>query len=213
MASTGEPVCRLCRREGQRLYLKGYRCYGKKCPFAKADTPAVPGMHGVGRRRQPKLSDYGVQLREKQKLRRIYGLREKQFRLYVKEAERRRGVTGENLLQILESRLDNVVFRLGIGASRNQARQLVNHGHVLVNGRVSGIPSHLMRPGDKIEVREGSKKMQPIQDSLQAASTGKTPEWLKVDTQKLGGEVLAVPTREQIDTDVEEALIVEFYSR
>ncbi len=211
MASTGEPVCRLCRREGEKLFLKGYRCYGKKCPFSRPDEPFPPGMHGRGR--PAKLSDYGIQLREKQKLRRIYGLREKQFRLYVKEAERRRGVTGENLLQLLEMRLDNVAFRLGFAASRIQARQFVSHGHLLVNGKRVGIPSFMLRPGDVVQVADSSKKMPPLVDAVKAASTGNVPAWLKLDSNALAGEVLSAPERQDIDTPVEEALIVEFYSR
>ena len=211
MASMGDPVCRLCRREGVRLYLKGYRCYGKKCPFAKPDVPTPPGQHGRGR--QPKLSNYGVQLREKQKLRRLYALREKQFHIYVVEANRRTGVTGENILQLLEMRLDNVVFRLGFAASRLQSRQFVNHGHILVNGRVVGIPSFMTRPGDKISVREASRKIEPLQEAVRAAGGSRVPEWMTVNHNDLIGEVLSAPTRQQIDTDVEEALIVEFYSR
>lgn len=209
--ATGDPVCRLCRREGERLYLKGYRCYGKKCPFSKPDLPYPPGQHGRGR--QSKLSDYGIQLREKQKCRRIYQVREKQFRRYVTEAERRKGITGENLLQILEMRLDNVVFRLGFAASRLQARQIVNHGHVRVNGRMVGIPSYIVRPGDRLEIRPSSKKMAPIEESVRAAASGRTPPWLSANYEELSSEVLSAPTRQEIDTDVEEALIVEFYSR
>ncbi|BCW97667.1 MAG: 30S ribosomal protein S4 [Armatimonadota bacterium] len=211
MASTGVPVCRQCRREGTKLYLKGYRCYGKKCPFSRPEAPFPPGQHGRGR--PSKLSDYGQQLREKQKLRRIYGLREKQFRLYVREAERRRGVTGENLLQLLEMRLDNVVFRLGFAASRLQARQFVSHGHIRVNGRKVHIPSYQLRPGDRVDVVEESRKMQPLQDAMKAAGTGTVPPWLKLDAAAYAGEVLSAPQRDEINTDVQEALIVEFYSR
>lgn len=211
MGFSGEPVCRLCRREGQRLYLKGYRCYGKKCPFSKMEAPAPPGQHG--RNRQPKLSDFGQQLRTKQKLKRIYGLRERQFHNYVKEAERRRGVTGENLLQILEMRLDNVVFRLGFASSRLQARQFVGHGHILVNGKRVDIPSYMIRVGDRIQVNPESAKIQPVKDSVQAAATSRLAPWLTLDSQNLAGEVLSAPTRQEIDTEVEEALIVEYYSR
>lgn len=210
MASTGQPVCRLCRREGERLYLKGNRCYSKKCPFAKPDLPVPPGQHGHGR--HSKLSSYGVQLREKQKLRRVYGMREKQFVLYVEEAERRRGVTGENLLQILEMRLDNAVYRLGFASSRAQARQFVSHGHIKVNGRSVNIPSFQVRPGDKVTVHEDSRKMEMLTDAMKGAA-GSVPEWLSMDAANFSGEVLAAPARAQIDTDVEEALIVEFYSR
>ncbi|MCC6485476.1 MAG: 30S ribosomal protein S4 [Armatimonadetes bacterium] len=211
MASTGDPVCRLCRREGERLYLKGARCYGKKCPFSKPDMPVPPGQHGHGR--QAKLSNYGIQLREKQKLRRIYVLREKQFHNYVLEANRRTGVTGENLLQILEMRLDNVIYRLGFSASRLQARQFVGHGHVKVNGRQVDIPSYMVRPGDKVEIAEKSRKIAPLQDAVKTAQLSRVPEWLRVNHDQMAGEVLEAPSRQQIDTDVEEALIVEFYSR
>jgi len=202
------PSCKLCRREGVPLMLKGQRCLTDKCAVKKKKYPPGPP-----RKRRSKLSEYGIQLREKQKLRRIYQVREKQFRRYVAEAERRKGITGENLLQILEMRLDNVVFRLGFAASRLQARQFVNHGHVRVNGRVVGIPSYMVRPGDKLEIRPSSKKMAPIEESIRAAASGRTPAWLTANYQELSSEVLSAPTRAEIDTDIEEALIVEFYSR
>lgn len=209
MSMRGNPVCRLCRREGEKLYLKGDKCFSRKCPVERRQY--APGQHG--QTRQTKLSDYGTQLREKQKMRRIYGVRERQFRNYMAEAERRRGVTGENLLQLLEMRLDNVVYRLGIGSSRNQARQLVNHGHIKVNGRKVNIPSYIVRPGDTIEVVEKSRSIAPIAASVEASGGRALPAWLTFDANALKGNVLTVPTRDEIDTDVEESLIVEYYSR
>lgn len=209
MGMAGNPVCRLCRREGEKLYLKGDKCFSRKCPVERRQYP--PGQHGQGR--QPKLSDYGVQLREKQKLRRIYGLREQQFRLYLKEAFRRRGVTGESLLQLLEMRLDNVIFRLGFASSRSQARQFVNHGHVKVNGRQVDIPSFMTRVGDVVEFAEDSRKMPPMLASLESAGGRALPAWLSLDASNFRGNVVSVPVRDEIDTDVQESLIVEFYSR
>ena len=210
MASEGNPVCRLCRREGVKLYLKGDKCYSRKCPVERRTYP--PGQHGQGRI-QRKLSDYGVQLREKQKMRRIYGVRETQFRLYVKEATRRTGVTGENLLQILETRLDNVVYRLGLATSRNQARQYVNHGHILVNGKRVDIPSYQVRPNEVIEVKEDARKIPPLVASVEASGGRSMPSWLSFDANQLKGTIVSAPTRDEIDTDVQESLIVEFYSR
>lgn len=209
MGMHGDPVCRLCRREGEKLYLKGDKCFSRKCPVERRQYP--PGQHGQSRR--TKLSDYGMQLREKQKMRRIYGVRERQFRLYLKEAFRRRGVTGEILLQLLEMRLDNVVYRLGLASSRSQARQFVNHGHFLVNGRKVDIPSYLTRPEDVIEVTEDSRKMVPMLASLESAGGRSLPGWLSLDASTFTGTVLSVPVRDEIDTDVQESLIVEFYSR
>lgn len=209
MASEGHPVCRLCRREQQKLFLKGDRCYTRKCGLERRST--VPGMHGAGM--QKKLTDYGHQLREKQKLKRMYGMRETQFRLYMKEAVRRTGVTGENLLQILESRLDNVVFRCSLSTSRHQARQFVNHGHILVNGHKVDIPSCQIRPGDVVEVHENSRKIAPLLAAVSAAGGKGLPAWLQFDGSALKGSVLRAPTRDEIDTDVQESLIVEFYSR
>ncbi len=208
MAVYSGPVCRLCRRDGVKLFLKGERCYTSKCAIERRKYP--PGQHG---QRQRKLADYGIQLREKQKLKRIYRILERQFRSYFKEAVRRKGVTGEILLQLLELRLDNAVYRMGMGLSRRQARQLVNHEHFLVNGRKVNVPSYQLRPGDVIAVTETSKKAGAIVEALAATGGRRTPEWLTLDVNAMSGQVLAVPTREQIDTQVNEALIVEFYSR
>jgi len=201
----------LCRRERQKLFLKGDRCTSLKCPLSGDKPRLPPGQHGDLALRR-KLSEYGTQLREKQKLRRIYGLREKQFRRYVDEAMRRRGVTGENLLQILETRLDNVVYRLGMAVSREQARQLVSHRFFTVNGRPVNIPSYLVRPGDVIQVAE-SKNDTAIVKEMRGKRSFRTPEWLSFDANQLRGEVLELPQRSQIDTEVQEQLIVEFYSR
>lgn len=210
MGSLGTPVCRMCRREGVKLYLKGEKCYSRKCPVERRPYP--PGQHGQ-MRMQRKLSDYAVQLREKQKMRRIYGVRERQFRRYVREAIRRPGVTGENLLQLLEMRLDNVVYRLGFASSRAQARQFVSHGHILVNGKKVNIPSYQVRPGDTVEVAEKARNIPPIVAAVEAAGGRALPSWLELDVNEMRGKVLAVPTRDEIDTDVQESLIVEFYSR
>ncbi|MBI2842784.1 MAG: 30S ribosomal protein S4 [Armatimonadetes bacterium] len=209
MATQGTPVCRLCRREGEKLYLKGDKCFSNKCPVEKRRYP--PGQHGQAR--QQKLSDYGVQLREKQKMRRIYGVREGQFRNYMKEAIRRRGVTGETLLQLLEMRLDNVVYRLGLASSRPQARQFVGHGHILVNGRRVDIPSYIVKPGEEIEIAESVRSMPPLLAAIESAGGRALPAWLEFDANKMRGSVLSVPIRDEIDTDVQESLIVEFYSR
>ncbi|SES89277.1 30S ribosomal protein S4 [Anaerobranca gottschalkii] len=208
MARYTGAVCRLCRREGTKLFLKGERCYTPKCAVDRRNY--APGQHGQNRK---KLSEYGVQLREKQKLRRIYGVAEKQFRNYFKEANRRQGVTGENLLQILESRLDNVVFRLGFATSRTEARQLVTHGHFTVNGKKVDIPSYLTKPGDVIEVKEKSKESPKFKDLREFAATQNLVPWLERDVEALRGRVLAVPSRDEIDVPVAEHLIVELYSR
>ena len=204
-----DSVCRQCRREGEKLFLKGDRCYSEKCAVER--RPFAPGAHGQGRRQKP--SEYGLQLREKQKTKRIYGLLEKQFRNYFKKADRQPGVTGENLLILLERRMDNIVFRMGFASSRRKARQLVNHGHFTLNGHKANIPSMLLKPGDVVQVRDTSKdspKFQEIKDQV----AYKTPlEWLTVDVDNLTGSVPAYPTREQIDTAVNEQLIVELYSR
>ncbi len=208
MAVYNGPVCRLCRRDGVKLFLKGERCYTSKCAIERRKYP--PGQHG---QRQRKLANYGIQLREKQKLKRIYRVLETQFRNYFKEAVRRKGVTGEILLQLLETRLDNAVFRLGFGLSRRQARQLVNHAHFNVNGKKVNIPSYQVRPGDVISVRETSKTAGAITEALGATGGRRVPEWLSLDVAAMSGTVTGRPTREQIDTQVNEALIVEFYSR
>lgn len=207
MATTVEAQCRLCRREGAKLFLKGERCYGRKCAFER--RAYAPGQHGA--KGSGKVKEYGVQLREKQKMRRIYGVREGQFVGYLKEAMRRRGVTGETLLQIIESRLDNIVYRLGFAASRAQARELTVHSHFKVNGIKVNTPSYLVRPGDVVEVRDKSKNLHPIMAALEASNG--IPSWLALDVEKRQGRVNHVPAREEIDTQVEETLIVEFYSR
>jgi small subunit ribosomal protein S4 len=209
MATTAEAVCRLCRREGAKLYLKGERCYSRKCAFDRRSYP--PGQHG--QRRPGKIKEYGVQLREKQKMRRIYGVRERQFRVYLHEAMRRRGVTGEALFQLLELRLDNVVYRLGFAVSRAQARELVSHAHFAVNGRKVNTPSYHVKPGDAIEARETSKELPPIVHALELTAGSRVPDWLQLDAVQVRGTVLRIPVRDEIDTQVDETLIVEFYSR
>ncbi|MCL6445585.1 MAG: 30S ribosomal protein S4 [Alicyclobacillus sp.] len=208
MARYTGPVCRLCRREGVKLYLKGDRCFSEKCAIDK--RPFAPGQHGQGRRRN---SEYGLQLREKQKARRYYGVLEKQFESYYEEAARRHGVTGENLLQILESRLDNVVYRLGFAASRKEARQLVRHGHFEVNGHRVDIPSYLTKVGDVVSVREKSQQGGRMKELLEAAASRTIPAWLELDLNARSGKIVRLPAREEIDTPVAEQLIVEHYSR
>jgi len=204
-----DSVCRQCRREGEKLFLKGDRCYSEKCALER--KPYIPGEHGRGRRQKP--TEYGLQLREKQKTRRIYGILEKQFRNYFKKAERQQGITGENLLILLERRLDNVVYRLGFAASRKEARQLVNHGHFTVNGKKASIPSIMVKVGDVIQVKDSSKESPKFQEIKDQAAYKTPPEWLSIDVENLTGSVMAYPTREQIDTLVHEQLIVELYSR
>ncbi len=201
-------VCRQCRREGEKLYLKGDRCYTNKCAVDRRSYP--PGQHGQGRKKQ---SEYGNQLRMKQRLRRIYGVTERRLESYYDDATRKRGITGEILVQLLESRLDNVVYRLGIGASRAQARQLIMHGHFVVNGQKVDIPSYLIKPTDVIAVRESSRNVKVIKENVENASGRTTPEWLEFNADKLEGQVKVLPSREQVDIPVEEHLIVEFYSR
>lgn len=208
MARYTGALCRLCRREGEKLFLKGSRCYTDKCAVEKRKY--APGQHGQNR---GKLSDYGMQLREKQKVRRIYGVMEKQFRIYFKKASRMKGVTGEALLQLLERRLDNVVCRMGFAANRREARQLVRHGHFLVNGRTVDIPSYLLKPGDYVEIRESSKQLQIISDSLSMAEHRGFPEWIEMDMQNLKGKFVRIPSREEIQIPVQEQLIVELYSK
>jgi small subunit ribosomal protein S4 len=201
-------VCRLCRREGGQLFLKGERCFKDKCAVKR--RPYAPGQHG---RRRRKVQGYGLQLREKQKVKRIYGVLERQFRLYFKRAAGRKGVTGENLLSFLERRLDNVVYRLGFAASRAQSRQLVNHGHFMVNGRKVDIPSFHVRKGDKVELREKSRKNALIQGNLDTAQGRGVPGWLELDVEHFAGRVLALPKREDITMPIQENLIVELYSK
>ncbi len=204
-----DAVCRQCRREGEKLFLKGDRCYSEKCSIER--RPYAPGVHGQGRRQ--KVSEYGLQLREKQKMRRTYGILEKQFRRYFEKADRQKGVTGENLFILVERRLDNVVYRLGFASSRKEARQLVSHGHFTINGRKANIPSMLVKVGDVIQVREKSTSSVKFQELKEQAAYKTPPEWLSVNVETLTGTVLAYPIREQIDTPVREQLIVELYSR
>jgi len=211
LARHTESVCRLCRRQGEKLFLKGERCLTGKCAFER--RPYAPGMHGPQARWQRRPSDYSVQLREKQKARRIYGLMERQFRRYFKTAQKSPGLTGANLIVLLERRLDNVVFRLGFAESRPQARQLVNHGHFDVNGRKTNIPSFLCKPGDEIVVRDRSRGNGYFNELAQVLGSRSVPGWLSVDPSQLSGKVLATPEREQIDTPVKDQLIVGFYSR
>ncbi|MBE0476816.1 MAG: 30S ribosomal protein S4 [Coriobacteriia bacterium] len=200
--------CRLCRREGIKLFLKGDRCYGDKCGVERRPYP--PGQAG---RRRPRDSEYRVQLREKQRAKRMYGLLEKQFRSYYELANRQAGITGENLLRLLESRLDNVVYRLGFAASRDEARQTVRHGHINVNGRRVDIPSYRVRPGDSVAVEEKAKDFSVVKAAVISSAKVEVPGWLEVDVEKLSGKVLSLPTREQIDAPVREQLIVELYSK
>lgn len=208
MARYKDAVCRLCRREGMKLYLKGDRCYSDKCSVAR--RPTAPGQHGNSRR---KLSEYGIQLREKQKVRRIYGIMEKQFEKYFVMAESMKGITGENLLRLLERRLDNVVFRLGFASSRPQARQFVRHGHITVDGKKVNIPSYLVDVGQVIAVKEKSSSNVDFFKSLKEGTGRAVVPWLQVDYEKLEGKVVAMPSREDIDIDIEDHLIVELYSR
>lgn len=205
MARYNGPVCRLCRREGTKLYLKSDRCYSPKCAMEK--RPFAPGQHGQGRK---KLSEYGVQLRAKQSVRRIYGVLERPFRNYFKEADRLKGITGENLLILLERRMDNVVYRLGLASSRAEARQLVRHGHFRLNGHKMNIPSYLVTVGDEISVRDKSKDSVKFKDLSENTSI---PEWLSSNIKELSGRVEAMPSRESITIPVDEQLIVELYSR
>jgi small subunit ribosomal protein S4 len=202
------PVCRLCRREGEKLFLKGSRCMTEKCAIERRSYP--PGQHGQGR---PRLSDYSLQLREKQKLRRIYGLQERQFRGVFKRAERQSGVTGDALLRLLECRLDNVAYRLGFGSSRKEARQMVSHGHVTVNGKRVTVPGALVKVGDVVEVRERSRKLAAIQAALDAVDSRGIPEWLELDKAAFKGTIRSLPTKEQITLPVNEQMVVELYSR
>ena len=208
MARYTGAVCRLCRREGQKLFLKGERCYSEKCSIANRGY--APGQHGQGRK---KSSEYGLQLRAKQTARRFYGVQEGQFRHYFEVAERKPGVTGDNLLKILESRLDNVVYRVGFASSRAEARQLVGHGHFEVNGKRVDIASYLLKAGDEIAICEKAKASDKIKAVVEANSARPVPEWISVDREKLTAKVIVLPNREQIEAPVEEQLIVEFYSR
>lgn len=207
MAKYTGPVCKLCRREGMKLFLKGDRCFSKHC--AEEKRPVPPGQHGAGRK---KTSAYSAQLREKQKAKRSYGLMEKQFRGYYLAAEKMKGVTGENMLILLERRLDNVVFRMCIGSSRAQARQLVNHGHITVNGKTVNIPSYLISAGDVIAVKD-TKKEKPFFMELKDSKVANLPKWLSFDPATLSGQIISLPTREDVDLSVAEHMIVELYSK
>ena len=208
MARHTESVCRLWRGETLKLFLKGERCYTEKCAFDRRNYP--PGQHGQSRK---KFSDYGTQLREKQKVKRMYGVLENQFRNIFKEADRQKGITGETLLSLLERRLDNTIYRLGFTNSRNEARQLVRHNHFLVNHSKVNIPSYLVKPGDVIELREKSKKIVRILEALEGVARRGVPQWLELDKEQLKGSVKGLPTREEITIPIQEKLIVELYSK
>lgn len=208
MARYTGAVCRLCRREGMKLYLKGDRCYSDKCAFVNKQS--APGQHGTSRK---KVSEYGLQLREKQKVKRIYGLQENQFRIYYDKASRMQGVTGSNLLSLLERRLDNVVYRLGMASSRVDARPLVRHGHFTVNGKKVNIPSFLVKEGQVISIKEGSRKSPKFEAIAAAIAHRNPPAWLDLDKDNLVGKVIAMPTREDIDMPINEQLIIELYNR
>lgn len=212
MAKHIGPVCKLCRREGEKLFLKGERCFTAKCPMERKPYP--PGEHGRSARfRRRRESDYAKQLRAKQRARRIYGVMERQFRRYYEMALKKRGLTGLHLLQLLESRLDNVVYRLGFASSRREARMLVTHGHFTVNGRRTDVPSMILRPGDVVAVREGSRKRKYFKEVRDYAEKRGVPAWLERDLENYSGKVLRLPERGEIDTNINEQLIVEFYSR
>ena len=208
MARYKDEQCRICRREGQKLFLKGARCYSDKCSVTRRNY--APGQHG---QKRTKLSEYGTQLREKQKTKSFYGVGEKQFRKYFEMASNKKGITGENLLQILESRLDNVVYRLGLGASRPQARQIVTHGNIEVNGIKTDIASYLVKPGDVVSVREIKKDTAIIKMNVEANAARPVPAWLEKDVENLSGKVIRLAAREDIDLAIEEHLIVELYSK
>ncbi|HLD08707.1 MAG TPA: 30S ribosomal protein S4 [Methylophilaceae bacterium] len=209
MARNLDPKCRQCRREGEKLFLKGEKCFTDKCAIEKRNFP--PGQHG--QRRNQRLSDYGVQLREKQKLRRIYGILEAQFRGYYADADRQKGITGENLLQLLECRLDNVAYRMGFGASRTEARQIVRHNSILVNGKRVNIPSYQVRPGDEVQVADAFKQQLRIKGALEAAEQRGFPEWISVDVKAFKGTFKAKPQRDELPSTINESLVVELYSK
>ena len=209
MARYSGSSCRLCRREDLKLFLKGDRCYGDKCSFERRSY--APGQHG--QRRAGKYSDYRVQLREKQKVKRIYGVLEKQFRGYYNRAERRKGITGTNLLVLLESRLDNIAYRMGFVSSRNQARQLVRHSHFLVNGKKVNIPSYQVKPGDVVEVREKSRTLAVITEAMETVVRRGIPNWIEVDKDNFRGTLKALPNREDLTMPIQEQLIIELYSK
>ena len=208
MARYSDSVCKLCRREGMKLFLKGERCLSDKCAFERRSYG--PGQHG---QRQRKQTEYGLRLREKQKVKRIYGLLEKQFRNYYHRAARQKGITGENLLRLLERRLDNVVYRLGLAHSRKQARQLVRHNHLLVNDRKVNIPSYIVNQGDKVAVKEKSRRLEAFLTALERVDARGVPAWLEIDREQARGVVVSLPAREDIDQDIQEQLIIELYSK
>lgn len=208
MARYTEPVCKLCRREGLKLFLKGDRCFTLKCAIEKRNYP--PGEHG---QRRSKHSEYGLQLREKQKMKRLYGIQETQFRTYFRLAERQKGITGENLVRLLEQRLDNVVHRFGMGASRAQARMLIVHGHIRVNGRRVTIPSYLLRAGDVVEIQPASREMEAIKAALEGAKKRRVPSWLELDAANFTGTVRSLPSKEEMAIPVQEQLVVALYSK
>lgn len=208
MARYTGPVCRQCRREGLKLFLKGDKCYSDKCTVTK--RPSAPGQHGQSKK---KLSEYGIQLREKQKARRYYGVLESQFAKYFELAENKAGITGENLLSILESRLDNVVYRMGLAMSRPEARQLVRHGHFTVDGKKVNVPSYLVRPGEVIALKNKSRDSEKLKANLEAAATHVVPKWLDMDKEAASAKVVSLAAREDIDLDIQETLIVELYSK
>ncbi len=201
-------LCRICRREGDKLFLKGDRCYTEKCAIERRKYP--PGQHGQGYK---KLSDYGLQLREKQKVRKMYGILERQFRKYFHEAERKKGITGEVLLQLVEFRLDSMVYRMGFAPNRRGARQIIRHGHVLVNGREVNLPSFGLKKGDVIEIKESSRSIPEIADSLSKSEHRGIPAWVEVDSANFKGKVVNIPSRDEIQLPVQEQLIVELYSK
>jgi small subunit ribosomal protein S4 len=208
MARNLDPKCRQCRREGEKLFLKGEKCFTDKCSIERRNQ--APGQHGA---RQNRMSGYAEQLRAKQKIRKIYGVLERQFRLTYKEADRRKGVTGENLLQLLESRLDSVAYRMGFGASRTEARQVVRHNGILVNGKRVNIPSYQVKPGDVVEVAEKSKSHLRIKGALEAAESRGFPEWVEVDVKSLKGTYKARPQRSELPPTINESLVIELYSK
>ncbi len=211
MGQNSRPVCKLCRRAGQKLFLKGQRCASSKCSFERRDYP--PGPRGRARGRRRRRSDYGRQLREKQKMRQVYGVQERQFRRYVREAERMAGISGDNLLQLLERRLDNAVYRMGLATSRAQARQLVSHRHIALNGRTVNVPSALVEVGDEVVAREKSKDLPGIQEAVAATAAGGSLSWLEVDKDARRVKIIGLPRREEIDCEVDEQQVMEFYSR
>ena len=208
MARNTGPRCRQCRRENMKLFLKGERCFTDSCAFDRRQY--APGQHGQGR---TKFSSYGEQLREKQKVKRMYGVLEKQFRTYYHKASQKKGVTGENLMKTLESRLDNMLFRLGFSSSRNEGRQLIKHGHFLVNGKKVDVPSYLLKADDVISVRERSRKVERIKQAMETAKQRGIPRWLELNSEQFEGKVIAVPERDEITTPIKEQLIVELYSK